>query len=268
MMRKAILLAGGLLLGAVAMAAVPVESGDAARGVGLSGSGSSPAVVNSSAAAPSPAPRVAEKAQSGNPLWAIPLRRLSATRERPLFAPSRRPPPPVVAYQLASVPPPPPPKPAEPEKPRLELIGTIVGEGDAIGVFFNQATRSVLRLKTGQAHEGWILREVQRRDVSLVKGSQAVLLALPLPKQGGVAPPQRTAQNSGARPAENSGALPDDTKPAVAENGSTSNGGAREGSQVSGPSAATFTPPAPVFPQAPAEPAAAENPFYLKLIRR
>src|SRR4051794_9583272 len=32
---------------------------------------------------------------SGNPLWAIPLKSLSFTRERPLFTPSRRPPAPV-----------------------------------------------------------------------------------------------------------------------------------------------------------------------------
>src|SRR5262245_45321462 len=38
-----------------------------------------------------------DRTLSGNPLWAIPLRQLPATRERPLFTPSRRPPPPVVA---------------------------------------------------------------------------------------------------------------------------------------------------------------------------
>jgi hypothetical protein len=138
----------------------------------------------------------------------------------------------------------------------LELIGTIIGEGGAIGVFFNQATRGVLRLKMGEAHEGWILREVQRRDVNLVKGSQAVLLALPLPKDGSVAPTQKSAENSGARA--------DDTRPAVTENGRplTSNGRARDESQV------VFTPPPVVFPQPPPQPAAAESPFHLELIRR
>src|SRR5262245_28391744 len=33
----------------------------------------------------------------GNPLWAIPLELLSASRERPIFLPSRRPPAPIVA---------------------------------------------------------------------------------------------------------------------------------------------------------------------------
>jgi len=56
----------------------------------------------------------------GNPLWAIPLASLNATRERPIFLPSRRAPAPVVA----APPPPPAPAPApppEPERPRLAL---------------------------------------------------------------------------------------------------------------------------------------------------
>jgi general secretion pathway protein N len=258
MVRRAIVLAAGLLVGAVAIAAVPPRAGESGEEARAPSSGPSPAATNSSVAAPAPAPRIAEKTQSGNPLWAIPVRRLSATRERPLFAPSRRPPPPVVAYQLASVPAPPPPKPAEPEKPRLELIGTIVGESDAIGVFFDQATRSVLRLKMGEAHEGWFLREVQRRDVSLEKGSQTILLALPLPKGGSAAPPQRSAQNSGPRTGDAS---------AAGENGRplTSNGGDRDGPRVRAPAAALAPPPA-VYPQFP--PAKVENPFRLELIRR
>src|SRR5450631_3845625 len=45
------------------------------------------------------APDVAVKEQplTGNPLWGVPLQSLSATRERPIFLPSRRPPAPAVA---------------------------------------------------------------------------------------------------------------------------------------------------------------------------
>ncbi len=42
-------------------------------------------------------PAGAERAIRGNPLWSIPLRELNATRDRPLFTPSRRAPAPVVA---------------------------------------------------------------------------------------------------------------------------------------------------------------------------
>jgi len=44
-------------------------------------------------------------APSGNPLWAIPLSGLSATRDRPLFTPSRRAPAAAVAGPVAAAPP-------------------------------------------------------------------------------------------------------------------------------------------------------------------
>jgi hypothetical protein len=46
-------------------------------------------------------------APTGNPLWAIPLTDLSDTRDRPIFAPSRRPPPPPVVEKPDVRPPPP-----------------------------------------------------------------------------------------------------------------------------------------------------------------
>ena len=54
-------------------------------------------------------PRVERSDPSGNPLWAIPLSALTATRERPLFLPSRRAPAPAVAGTPVVVAPPPPP---------------------------------------------------------------------------------------------------------------------------------------------------------------
>jgi hypothetical protein len=189
-MRTTIVLSAGMLASAVALAATPpvvVEPRDDALGLGRA---SAPSAVT---APPVPAAASAnvEHVPSANPLWAIPLLQLSATRQRPLFAPSRRPPPPVVAYQLASVPPPPPPKPAEPEKPRLSLVGTIAGGAEGIGVFLDSATRGVLRLKMGESHEGWVLRTVRRREATLQKGSQIAVLTLPPPEmsKAGLAPP-------------------------------------------------------------------------------
>src|SRR5262249_53698680 len=49
----------------------------------------------------------------GNPLWAIPLRSLSATRERPIFLPSRRPP----APRVVASPAPAPVQPSPPQQP-------------------------------------------------------------------------------------------------------------------------------------------------------
>src|SRR5580693_1150799 len=62
---------------------------------------------------------------AANPLWAIPLSALAATRTRPLFTPSRRPPAPVVANvpRPAPRPAPAPPPPPVPEHPNLTLVG-------------------------------------------------------------------------------------------------------------------------------------------------
>lgn len=125
----------------------------------------------------------------GNPLWGIPLHSLSATRERPLFSPSRRPPPKVVA----APPPPPPPKPAPPARPSLTLVGTAIGPTQSIGIFVDQATRNVIRLRTGEGHDGWTLRAIHGRDAVFEEDRREAVLALPNP--GG------TARESAALPA-------------------------------------------------------------------
>jgi general secretion pathway protein N len=127
----------------------------------------------------------------GNPLWAVPLRSLSATRERPLFSPSRRPPAPAVAAAAFSQPAaPPPPKPEEPDHPPLALVGTVVGETEGIGIFFDQSAKNVIRLRTGEGHSGWVLRSVQGREATFEKGRRAATLALPASgaEQGGPLP--------------------------------------------------------------------------------
>jgi len=125
-------------------------------------------------------PTARERAPTGNPLWAVPLRTLSATRERPLFSPSRRPPPPAVVA-APHAPPPPVAKPAEPDHPLLQLVGTVVGESEAIGVFVDEATKNVLRLHTGDDHAGWVLRTVQGRDATFEKDRRKATLSLPAP---------------------------------------------------------------------------------------
>jgi len=126
------------------------------------------------AAAESPPP-------AGNPLWALPLKQLSITRERPIFSPSRRPPPPATPTFVAPVAVRTPPKPVEPERPTITLLGTILGSAESIGVFFNPATRDIIRLRVGEDHEGWALRAVKTREATLVKGRERVVLELPPP---------------------------------------------------------------------------------------
>ena len=110
---------------------------------------------------------------TGNPLWGVPLSALTATRERPLFTPSRRAPAPAVAGPVAAAPAlPPPPPPAEPDRPQLVLVGAIANGSEGIAVFLDQATNNVIRLRTGQDHSGWVLRSVKGREATLQKDQQ------------------------------------------------------------------------------------------------
>jgi general secretion pathway protein N len=108
------------------------------------------------------------RAPAGNPLWAVPLSALSATGDRPIFSPSRRPPAPPV---IAAPPPPvsPPPAPQEADRPPLVLVGTAVGGSRRLGVFLEEATKKLVRLEPGNGHDGWSLRRVERREAQFEK---------------------------------------------------------------------------------------------------
>jgi hypothetical protein len=128
--------------------------------------------------APPPEP---ERPLSANPLWAIPLTKLSGTRDRPIFSPSRRPPPPpVVAAEPAPAPPPLPRK-KELEPPPLSLVGTIASDEESFGIFLDPSTKQALRLKLGEDYQGWKLRAVQGREVTMEKDRQSAVLTLPTP---------------------------------------------------------------------------------------
>ncbi len=113
---------------------------------------------------------------SGNPLWSVPLSVLTATQERPIFSASRRPPQrAVVVGQVSALV---PQKAAEPERPPLALIGSVVGDSDAIAVFLDQTNQKIVRLRQGETHAGWILNSVRGREVTLGKADQTEILAL------------------------------------------------------------------------------------------
>jgi general secretion pathway protein N len=131
-------------------------------------------------AEPSSAGTMQSRAQQpppgGNPLWGVPIDKLAATRERPLFRASRRPPAPPVAPELPAEPPPPP---AEPDRPLLTLVGTVTGELQKVAVLQDQTTKSLVRLHVGEAVSGWFLRSIDVRGVTVEKNSQTVTVALP-----------------------------------------------------------------------------------------
>ncbi len=139
-----------------------------------------------------------EAPRAGNPLWAIPLADLSQTNARPLFSPSRRPPAPPT-YALASAPAKSTPAPkAGPDHPLLTLLGTIVSRSVEIGVFADEASHDVIRLKAGDVHDGWTLSSVVGRAAFFQKaGYRAATLALPAPGAKPTASNGGTAKLSG-----------------------------------------------------------------------
>lgn len=159
--------------------------------------------------------------ERGNPLWAIPIESLSVTRDRPLFTPSRRPPEQPVA--LAPPPPPAAPPAAVAARPVLVLMGTVVSTAGSIGIFTDQASGQIVRLKVGDAHGGWTLRSVGPRDVVMHGGADTVTLALPFPGKGGPQPPRGSegpfaaAQVGNAKPVAGQVVVPRRTKPSPAD---------------------------------------------------
>jgi len=129
-------------------------------------------------------PSPPERALSANPLWEIPLASLSNTRERPIFSPSRRPPPPAVAAAPPAREPPPPPRPPGVEPPQLSLVGTVGGADESFGIFVDPNTKAAVRLKVGEDYQGWKLRSVQGREVTLEHGKHTATLSLPQPGAG------------------------------------------------------------------------------------
>jgi hypothetical protein len=143
------------------------------------------AAVQVTAPPPAPTAPASERALSANPLWAMPLAQFPVTRERPIFSPSRRPPAAAVASvmvpKVVAM-----PKPKEPERPQLSLVGTIVGDDEGFGIFLDQSTKGVIRLKVGEDFQGWKLRSVQGRETALEKDERTVTLVLPQPGLGQV----------------------------------------------------------------------------------
>ena len=182
-------LATGLMLLTVSTASAAAPAGQdtspdgMAAGVGIT-------ILEPSKAVPAAAN---ERQPRGNPLWAIPLSKLTATRERPIFLPTRRPPAPVIANTRIEAPKPaaaPPPE----EPPRFALVGAVTGENDSIAVFLDQATNGIVRLRMGQNHDGWVLSSVKGREATLQKGQKTLVINLPAPDS----PPSAPAATGGS----------------------------------------------------------------------
>lgn len=118
--------------------------------------------------------------ETGNPLWGITIESLHATRDRPIFSPSRRRPAPAAI----GAPPPPSPPPSLSDKPGFNLLGTVAGSGVGYAVFLDNTTHDIVRLKIGEGQDGWILQSVENREAVLVKNDQTAIMRLPSPTAG------------------------------------------------------------------------------------
>ena len=105
-----------------------------------------------------------------NPLAAISLDELSATRDRPLFVPSRRPPPPVSVVQSA------PPPLGPPDPPNLTLIAIILdGHQRAI---VQEGTGPISRLQTGDNIDGWRIARIEKQRIEIAHDSRTVSITM------------------------------------------------------------------------------------------
>jgi general secretion pathway protein N len=71
-----------------------------------------------------------------------------------------------------------PPVAKGPDHPRISLIGTIVGDARQVAVFLDAEAHAVIRLRRGEQHDGWTLRRIGRREVTLDKGDETAAMAL------------------------------------------------------------------------------------------
>ena len=123
-----------------------------------------------------------------NPLEAQPLDRLSATRERPLFSPTRRP-----------IPPPPPPSPeAAPvavvaQPPNVQLFGIVVDDEGARAIVRSGAEK-VDRVQIGDDIGGWKVSQIEGRRLVLSLDGRFATFTLFSNDSGQQAPREAEAQ--------------------------------------------------------------------------
>jgi hypothetical protein len=97
---------------------------------------------------------------AARPFELPPLESLQATRERPLFNPTRRPPTAVVEPDA-------PPPIVESVALPFELTGIAVGDDVRIAILHNKTTNEELRLRQGDKLDQWMLEQVADRYILL-----------------------------------------------------------------------------------------------------
>jgi general secretion pathway protein N len=149
------------------------------------------------------APPAPQPARLANPLAAQPLDGLSATRERPLFSPTRRPPPPPPPPVVRAPEPPPPPPP-----PNVTLVGILMDGEEARALVRTPST--IMHARIGDEIEGWKVVQIEGRKLVLSRDDRLAEVwmftgdrskdtaksARPADAKGSAAAPPREASHS------------------------------------------------------------------------
>jgi hypothetical protein len=126
-------------------------------------------------------------AVSGNPVAEISLDRLSATRDRPLFSPSRRPPAPAALAVRAEQAPQPLPSSSP---PGVALFGTVVGAQGARAFIATGTADRIIGVGPGDDVSGWTVTAITQRNLVLSRAEQSATFTLFSP--GNVSQTRRT----------------------------------------------------------------------------
>ena len=116
--------------------------------------------------------QTASPAGLANPLAAPSLDRLSATRERPLFTPSRRAPPPPPPVASAA------PVEAAASPPSISLLGVIIAVEGPRAVINDMTRNKIVRVRVGDEIDGWKVRQIDERLLVLWRDGRSASFKL------------------------------------------------------------------------------------------
>ena len=105
-----------------------------------------------------------------NPLAIHSLAELTATRERPLFSPTRRPPPPLAVADAEPAPPAPPPD--------VQFSGVVMDTKGALAIIRPDASGPAKSVRVGDIVSGWKVGQIERRQLTLLLDGRSATFTL------------------------------------------------------------------------------------------
>jgi hypothetical protein len=107
-----------------------------------------------------------------NPLAAHSLGELTATRDRPLFTPGRRPPASSTSAHVEAPPPAPPPA------PNVAFYGTLVDSEGASAIVRGRPSEKVIHVRVGDQIDGWKITQIDDRRLVLSLDARSVTFTM------------------------------------------------------------------------------------------